>query len=222
MEFNRSKTLQELENSDWGETKETDTSLIKECLELRRLPLKDFTDGDLCTMIGQEIGIKYLIPMALELLRLDPLNEAGLYPGCLLSNILRVSSKYWDQNPDLREEVKKIYQNAMKVKDDDFDEDSRASLEKKYLIFTEFGPLVSLLREHGMVSNCSCYAVEILAIIASRQPISLEAIIGFSDDCDEKSIKFLLRKFKEDNLIEECCSGTLVPVYNLRDHLNTY
>ena len=42
-----------------------DSSLVKNCYRLRRVPLKHFRIEDLRLMIGQEIGLKYLLPIAL-------------------------------------------------------------------------------------------------------------------------------------------------------------
>lgn len=61
--FDRSKTLQELEQSDWGEP-EFDSHLVTTCHRLRRVPLDQFTVEDLRIMIGQNIGLPFLVPMA--------------------------------------------------------------------------------------------------------------------------------------------------------------
>ena len=68
----RSKTLQELENSDWG-APNYDSYLVSSVHRLRRKPLVEFTIEDLRILIGQNVGLPYLLPLALERLEENPL-----------------------------------------------------------------------------------------------------------------------------------------------------
>ena len=68
MKLDRSKSLQQLDGEDWGEPT-FDSHLVTECHRLHRVLLRDFTVEDLRITIGQQIGLDYLIPLALE--RLD-------------------------------------------------------------------------------------------------------------------------------------------------------
>ena len=85
-DFDRSKSLQHLEGQDWGEPT-YDSHLVTECHRLRRIPLRDFTAENLRIMIGQQIGLPYLIPLALEMLRGDPFTAGDLYEGDLLAAV---------------------------------------------------------------------------------------------------------------------------------------
>jgi hypothetical protein len=85
--FDRAKSLQELEQHNWGDPAPTDTPLVTKCMLLRRKPLGEFTAGDLRMMIGQQISLSYLIVLAVEQLELDPLVEGTVYPGDLLSMV---------------------------------------------------------------------------------------------------------------------------------------
>ena len=67
----RQKSLENLEKDNWGDPDEAPTELIKRCLELRRVPLDSLTIEDLRRMIGQQIGLKYLIPLSIEELEKD-------------------------------------------------------------------------------------------------------------------------------------------------------
>ena len=59
-------------------------------------------------MIGQNFSLAYLIPLALERLRQNPLVAGELYEGDLLASVLRVQSRFWQQRPDLRQVVEEI------------------------------------------------------------------------------------------------------------------
>jgi hypothetical protein len=87
-QFDRSKSIQQLEGEDWGDPT-FHTHLVRECYRLRRVPLRDFTAENLRIMIGQNIGLEYLVPLALERLQAEPYAEGDLYPGDLLVNVLR-------------------------------------------------------------------------------------------------------------------------------------
>ena len=111
MEFDRSKSLQQLDGQDWGKPT-YDSRLVTECHRLRRVPLCQFTVEDLRIMIGQHISLEYLMPLALEHLRSDPLAEGDHYSGDLLSAVLRAGRDVWQQHPDWRDEVAGIAQRT--------------------------------------------------------------------------------------------------------------
>ena len=59
-------------------------------------------------MIGQNIGLNYLIPLAIEQLQRDPLVAGDYYPGDLLAAVLHVDSAFWQEQPHLRRAVQEI------------------------------------------------------------------------------------------------------------------
>jgi hypothetical protein len=98
-----SKSLQELEGADWGEPTYP-SRLVIECHRLRRVPLNDLTPDNLRMLIGQEIGLAYLVPRALTLLAADPLLEEdyGYYPGDLLWVVLTLPTTFWQEHDGWR------------------------------------------------------------------------------------------------------------------------
>lgn len=107
----RHKSLQELEGEDWGDPKHT-THMIVKCHQLRRVPLKDLTIEDLRLLIGQHIGLKYLMPLALEALTLNPLAEGDYYEGDLLKNVIHVPEEFWQSHPQWKSTLETIIQKA--------------------------------------------------------------------------------------------------------------
>ena len=71
-------------------------------------PLKDFTVEDLRIMIGQQIALNRLVPLALDRLQRDPLVEGDYYPGDLLASVLRADAAVWEWSPDLTVEMRKL------------------------------------------------------------------------------------------------------------------
>lgn len=112
--MNLNKSLQELENCDWGEPT-FESHLIATCHKLRRIPLKQFTIENLRMMIGQNIGLKFLVPIALQYLHAHPLAEGDYYPGDLLVSLLRVEADFWKTNPELSKEIHQIVQAVLSM-----------------------------------------------------------------------------------------------------------
>ena len=106
-DFDRRQSLNELEQHDWGEPT-YHSSLVETCHRLRRKPLKEFSVEDLRIMIGQQISLPYLIPLAVEHLEAEPLAEEDYYPGDLLAMVLQVELAFWEQNPSYRQRVLQV------------------------------------------------------------------------------------------------------------------
>lgn len=109
----RSKTLEQLDGQQWGEP-EWQSHLVLECHRLRQIPLREFTPANLRIMIGQSINLEYLAPLALQILADEPLLDAELYAGDLLSVLLRSDPGFWSAHPDLRAILASIAESAKK------------------------------------------------------------------------------------------------------------
>jgi len=93
----KQKTIELLENNYWPDPGNT-SGLVKRCHALRNVVLDKFTIEDLRIMVGQQIGLDYLIPLVFEILSADLFAEGNFYPGDLLNNILAVDTAFWDNN----------------------------------------------------------------------------------------------------------------------------
>jgi hypothetical protein len=93
----KSKTLESLENEVWLHN-DFGSHLVSRTQTLRKIPLDKFTTEDLRIMIGQEIGLDYLIPLALEVLTKDLWAEGDFFEGDLLKNVLVVKTDFWNNN----------------------------------------------------------------------------------------------------------------------------
>ena len=88
------------------------SALVFTCTRLYEKPLQEFTIEDLRIMIGQKIGLEFLVPIALERLVENPFEQGDFYPGDLLMNLLRLPADYWHKHPDLRWELADTVQDA--------------------------------------------------------------------------------------------------------------
>ena len=105
--FDRAKSLQELEGQGWGDPT-YHSSLVTTCHRLRRKPLDQFTTEDLQVMIGQQISLPILVPLAVERLEADPLVEGRYYPGDLLAAVLGIDRAFWTIHPDSLQRVRRV------------------------------------------------------------------------------------------------------------------
>jgi CDI immunity proteins len=106
------RTLDTVDPPAWGPAPPDATPLIKRCYELRTKPLNDFTVEDLRIVIGQQVALNRLVPLALDRLRPDPLMEDDDYPADLLVSVLRVGTGFWERSPDSDVELRKLAEGA--------------------------------------------------------------------------------------------------------------
>ncbi|MFG2013188.1 contact-dependent growth inhibition system immunity protein [Micromonospora sp. NPDC048868] len=98
-------TIEQLEREIWPDPDPGSTFLVRRCTELRRKPVAEFTVEDLRIMLGQQIGVSALLPLAVQVLLRDPLAEGDYHPGDLLFTVLRLSNSAWS---DFRAERKRL------------------------------------------------------------------------------------------------------------------
>ena len=107
----RQKTLDELEGVVWGRPN-YDSYLVQTCHRLRTKPIGEFGIEDLRIMIGQNIGLSYLLPLALDRLEEDPWAAGDMYPGDLLKMTARADFP-WHTRADLRDRVQAVVVRAL-------------------------------------------------------------------------------------------------------------
>lgn len=109
-------TLEALEQNIWPPLDSGEGSfLISTCHALHKKPLEDFTIEDLRIMIGQNIGLQYLIPIAIDVLRSDILAEGDFYKGDLLKSVLTSDADYWRKEPANRAHVCTLFEENRKM-----------------------------------------------------------------------------------------------------------
>lgn len=118
----RYKSLENLEKDKWP-VDHSEYRLVNRVAALRKIPLNEFSVEDFRLMIGQEVGLTYLIPLAIEVLTDNILAEGDMYEGDLLQSVLRVNVGFWIENKSywlavkelLTEDIKRIKQMKINV-----------------------------------------------------------------------------------------------------------
>ncbi|GGY31836.1 contact-dependent growth inhibition system immunity protein [Streptomyces anulatus] len=103
--LNSDRSLEELECARWPAPSADATRLVTTAHALRRRPISELTVEELRLLIGQGTGLPYLLPLALEVLRENPMAEGHMYEGDLLSAVLARNPSVWDELPDLGREL---------------------------------------------------------------------------------------------------------------------
>lgn len=109
------KSLENLEKNHWEKIPDDESYLVTTCCKLRKKPLNDFNIEDLRIMIGQNIGLKYLIPLALDILEKNILAEGHLYEGDLLNSVLTSNKEYWKSEMDNWNKMCLIFHNNLNI-----------------------------------------------------------------------------------------------------------
>ena len=110
--IDRDKTLQELEASNWEDPIVT-SQLDQTCLSLSRKPLKEFTVEDLRTMIERQLGLSFLVPLAIECLECNPFARGENHSGDLLLSVLRVNAEFWREHQQLLWQFQEVLISVM-------------------------------------------------------------------------------------------------------------
>jgi hypothetical protein len=111
--INKDKTINQLQDKPIPRPPEYESHLVKRCFDLANKKLKYFSPEDLRIMIGQNIGLEYLVPIAIEVLEQEPFIEADFYEGDLFLNVLKVDKTFWEEKPELKENVLKIFKENL-------------------------------------------------------------------------------------------------------------
>tara|TARA_Y100001935_G_C16836761_1_gene282061 strand:- start:36 stop:443 length:408 start_codon:yes stop_codon:yes gene_type:complete len=109
------KSLESLEKDNWGAIPTDESYLVTTCYSLRKSPLNKLNVENLRMLIGQNIGLKYLIPIALDILEQNVMAEGDFYEGDLLKSVLTSNPEYWKIEIEDYDKLLKIIANDIKL-----------------------------------------------------------------------------------------------------------
>ncbi|MEU6484785.1 contact-dependent growth inhibition system immunity protein [Streptomyces sp. NPDC046887] len=106
----RSFSIEALEGTAWTEPTSPESGLVSAIHRLRKVPIGELTAWDMTRLIGQNEGLEWLVPAALQILS-DGIPEqvkGGWYEDDLLFALLTRSEDFWDENPSWEAGLKTI------------------------------------------------------------------------------------------------------------------
>src|SRR5919108_1975831 len=90
-----------------------DSHIGEQIRTLAAKPLRELSSEDLAFFLRQSAGLQFVVPLALERLRLHPLTHRDYYPGVLLVAALGVDQTFWRQHTQWRTELDQIAQRTL-------------------------------------------------------------------------------------------------------------
>lgn len=97
--MNDNLSIEELEKDYWKDY-DFETDLIKNCYDLRKIPIKKLEPKNIGLLIRQNIGVKLILQIALEILKENPLIDSEFYEGDFLVTLIDYFEKYPNKNQE--------------------------------------------------------------------------------------------------------------------------
>ncbi|WP_143660361.1 contact-dependent growth inhibition system immunity protein [Streptomyces sp. JHA26] len=97
------KSIEDLEGDRWSDPPGESTSLVRGVHQLRKRPIKELSVEGLSRLVGQGVGLRWLLPVALDHLRdtVPKQAETGWYDDDLLTAVLLQKPSVWRDHPEL-------------------------------------------------------------------------------------------------------------------------
>jgi CDI immunity proteins len=131
------KSINELEGNKSSKRPDFDSYPVQKSYDLLDKKLKFYEPEDLRLMIGQSIGLKYLMPIAIKLIKKNPLIEANFFEGDLLLKVLNVDKSFWNNYSELKLEIIQLFTDNLIDYDILNDEDTKWEIYSAYEKLTD-------------------------------------------------------------------------------------
>jgi len=92
---NLSRSIEDLEQTIWKDLEEYPSSIVENCHILRKKKISKLENEELRTLISQNVGTEFTIPVIIRLLIRDLFIECDFYPGDLLKAVVSNLEKDW-------------------------------------------------------------------------------------------------------------------------------
>ncbi|SEE45048.1 contact-dependent growth inhibition system immunity protein [Polaribacter dokdonensis] len=92
------KSIEQLEKNIWNNPSEFPTDMVEKCYHFRKISIAELTNEQIRLLISQQIGVEYLIRIALEKLKRNILTECDFYEGDLLVAVSSLPTEFWNEN----------------------------------------------------------------------------------------------------------------------------
>lgn len=116
------KSIDQLEGCSWGEP-DYDSYVVRTVHALRTKPLCTLTDEELRLALRQQVGLPWVIELAVERLHEDIFRAGDFHPGDILAAALKLPAQTWREQPDLARRMTTLAHEAQSRLDelDDLD-----------------------------------------------------------------------------------------------------
>ena len=94
------KSIEQIENVYWNDQKEYVSRLAEKCHALRKIKIRDLQIRQMITLLIHDIGAAWLMPIVLEKMRANILEEDEEDGSCFLNSVEFFSEAIWERNPE--------------------------------------------------------------------------------------------------------------------------
>ncbi|MEU0037914.1 contact-dependent growth inhibition system immunity protein [Streptomyces sp. NPDC006333] len=110
LSFDRSRSVEDLEGRRWLDPPSDATPLVRAVHALRKSPISDLTVAQSARLIGQDVGLPWLLPVGVEVLRSEDAEGAvgGWFDDDLLTAVLTRNATTWAEVPELAQDIKDV------------------------------------------------------------------------------------------------------------------
>ncbi len=112
----RSKSIEELSGYYWF-APDFHSNVVLKSHALRRKPLAELSLEDIRMGVMQQVGVSYLVPVALEAVEKDPFVESLNFEAEIALTLLNIPFEYWQAHPELRTRMQRVYERIEETKD---------------------------------------------------------------------------------------------------------
>ena len=132
------KTIRQLERIDLN-AMSWDSGLINGIDKYINQPIYLLDVEGLRLLIGQNIGLDYLIPLSIDKLKENVLAEGDLYAGDLFKNVLDCNKQFWIQHKDYYQIIVDLYIDNISVFESD---NAYRQIRKSFELFNDLRDVV--------------------------------------------------------------------------------
>lgn len=93
------KSIQEIENDYWPDQNNYPTGLVERCHNYRKIKIKDLQIHQIITLLIQDIGSDYLMPIVLEKMERNILEEDDFDGSSFIESLDFFSKEIFKRNP---------------------------------------------------------------------------------------------------------------------------
>lgn len=121
------KSIAELENIECMDCG-MDSYVVRTSLNALKKPLNQLSIEEIRLLITQKLGVKYVLPAAVNALEDDIFQEVTYYNGDLLNAVLNLPMSFWNDNKNEYEKMRiLIKKNYLKIQNAEF-------VDKEFLV----------------------------------------------------------------------------------------
>lgn len=102
------KSIAELERRHWPKLGPDASHFHRRCYDAVTKPISELSVADLRLLISQDIGLEFVLPIALAIVEKEPLLESEHFRGDLLTAILAASKNFYQEHPEICARVEKL------------------------------------------------------------------------------------------------------------------